>query len=341
MVTRWFLRIGFVALLALMPCAGWAPWMVTVLLLPLGCALWRAENERLAPTVALAMLTVAAAMRVSGQADAHLLVRLFVLQEGISLVCLVVLWQSFLRDALKKSLCMAFALALACAAALLCYSGEMVEELAALFGTWNRADEVLLRLYASGLLDVEAPARELAPLRLLGVMTGEVREQLMLAFAQMMDATLRNLLPRIVVGYGMLMAAACAWASEAIREKRVGWRELPRFYDWHLPRGWGLKVVMLNLGGLVSFFTQSSTAALFGQICVTVCTTAFFIQGMAAGGWWLRDKKVSTVAAIALGAGLCVLMPFMLTLIGYMDQLVDPRRLRKVLVEWDDQDMEE
>lgn len=332
MVTRWILRIGFTALLAAAPHAGFGLWTLAVLLLPLGCALWRADRERITPAVALSLFAASAwmaAARLSPEASGfQLIMRLLVLQLGVSLVSLAEIWLPASCGAMKKSFCMAGGLALVCAAAVSGFFGGLGDELMSLFRAWDGSDGLLLRMYASKLLDLDVPVNELAALRLLGLMTDSVREQLTLSFGLVLEALLDAMLPRLIVGYSLVMTAVCAGTGDAIRAKRVGWRELPEPRLWHLPRGWGLKIVLLGLGSVLSFLTENAAALLFGQICAAVCAVVFSLQGLLMMWWWRRERSISAVGFTVCMTAVCLFIPTVLTLAGYLDQLVDPRRLR-------------
>ncbi len=336
MLRRWGLRISCVLLFAALPWIGTAPWVLGVLALPLVCACWRAVDERAEATVILLTFLASALGLVSyvqsNTAIQPLMQRLFLWQDCITAGMMLLVWCFSTMETMKRAAVLAAVLGLACTAVTFFPHKGIPDDLMAWLSTWEQTPKLLINLYASGLLPLEASLKEIAMMH-LGYLMPNVMEQLMLALRGLLERLLPSLLPQVMVWYAGVTAIVCAAARDAIRAKRVGWREMPRFEKWYLPRGWGLPAALLWLGGLAPYVTGGIGGVCFGAMCTAAFSLIFTIQGLCLVWWWTRDRAMSAAASVGCMVALGVLASFALTLLGLIDQSADPRHLRSPLLD--------
>lgn len=341
MLRRWGLRISCVLLFVALPWIGIAPWVLGVLALPLVCACWRAVDERAEATVILLTFLASGLGFISyvhpRTAILPLMQRLFLWQDCITAGLMLLVWCFSTMETMKRGAVLAVILGLGCTVATFLPHKGIPDDVLLWLRSYEQTPKLLINLYGYGLLEVEAPLKDLAVMR-LGYLMPNVLEQLLLALRGLLERLLPSLLPRVMVWYAGITAVVCAGARDAIRAKRVGWREMPRFEKWYLPRGWGLPAALLWLGGLAPYVTGRIGGVCFGAMCTAAFSLIFTVQGLCLAWWWTRERGMSVVASIACMVALGVLASFVLTLLGLIDQSSDPRHLRTPLLDDRDDD---
>lgn len=338
---RWGLRVSCVLLFVALPWIGTAPWVLGILALPLVCTCWRAADERAEATIIL-LLFLASGLGSVNYAQMKttalpLMQRLFLWQDCITAGMMALVWSFSTMETMKRAAVLAVMLGLACTVALLFPYCGIADDLMAWMTTYEQTPKLLINLYAYGVLPLEAELKDIVVMR-LGYLTPDVLQQLLLALRGLLGRLLPSLVPQAMVWYAGITAMVCAAARDSIRAKRVGWREMPRFEKWHLPRGWGLPAALLWLGGLAPYVTGGIGGVCFGAMCTAAFSLIFAVQGLCLVWWWTRDRAMSVGASVAIMVALGALASFALTLLGLIDQSADPRHLREPLLDDGDDD---
>lgn len=341
MLRRWGLRVSCVLLFVALPWIGTAPWVLGVLALPLVCTCWRAMDERAEATVILLTFLASGLGFVSyvhpKTVVLPMIQRLFLWQDCITAGLMLLVWCFSTMETMRRGAILATILGLACTAAMFLPYKGIADDLMAWITTYEDTPKLLISLYRYGLLPLEASLKDIAVMS-LGYLMPDVLEQLLLALRGLLERLLPSLLPQVMVWYAGITAIVCAAARDSIRAKRVGWRELPRFEKWYLPRGWGLPAALLWLGGLAPYVTGSIGGVCFGAMCTAAFSLIFAVQGLCLVWWWTRDRAMSFGASIACIVAMAVLASFVFTLLGLIDQSADPRHLRTPLLDDDGND---
>lgn len=123
--------------------------------------------------------------------------------------------------------------------------------------------------------------------------------------------------------------------EKAERETPQGFPDLkmPELSKWYLPRGIGLKVALLGIGYLPMMLSTSLAAVTVGQMTTAVFTSVFTIQGMASLNFIQKKAGVRAGGRRASLVIIYLLAPFILILLGLLDQVNNVRALRPPLGE--------
>lgn len=201
--------------------------------------------------------------------------------------------------------------------------------LAAFLGQRPNIREVLWRLYAQGVLPLDADVPDKAALLLVGptAFTKQTYAQLLCSLELRVWQLLGRVLPSVAVLWcalrGLMVfavtnaVAKCTWAN--------GVSLWYPFAMWHLPHPWGTCMAMLYLGGLLTLCSASPLAVTFGRLCVAMARLVFTVQGVSLLWWQLRHKSGLSAGTSVLLCALALPIPMALEAVGWIDQVQDVR----------------
>lgn len=231
---------------------------------------------------------------------------------------------------------------------------------------WELGDIMLVQLYSSGLIDMEASLQQD-----LYTLSDAAREDMLLSVRTLVTSQLETLVPNIIVSQSILGGVLCLLLplrfgfiaeekraflrknqgrpvkraeddpgpvltsdaetekTEAALKEKIDFPDLgmPPFHQWHIPRGKGWQVGVALIAGYLLRLSGAPALNIAGVLLYAAATSIFSIQGAATVNFLQRARGTRRGWRVALPI---ILMVFsLLTLIGIFDQMNNIRGLRK------------
>ena len=324
----WVLRLGCVALAALLPLViGLPAAVILLLLIPVAVECSREANERLTCGAAIAALFAVCCTSMPGAIS--ILAVPMCLAGGLMLLYRE--GHSFQRGIAWGFICVV----VLCMFSMVMthrYQGDMcqglAEEMVNAVSQGENGSEILLQCYQMGLCsledDLEMVVRLLGPLAI----TGEVQRELLYSLRSTLADSLEILLPQVIVAWLMLTVVLSAAVPDIVRRKSGRQGRLPSFGEWQMTD----KVLShLNALVLVYFlviFTDQPVLVMLGRLCGAAFQYAYMVLGLAVlEGVSKQHGMVRFIRRLWMAA--CTLFaPFVLLILGVVDRGLDLRRLR-------------
>ncbi|HSK68287.1 MAG TPA: DUF2232 domain-containing protein [Candidatus Limnocylindria bacterium] len=194
-------------------------------------------------------------------------------------------------------------------------------------------DSILYTLWRGGFLSFDAADPNDALVLVNGGYTfipealGEFLKQVRARVEVLTASFVPGLLTTFSVNLGLLgTGLAVTLGKRRGAEEDLG---MPPFSAWHIPRAWGRRLWVLAAGYLLAAFSRNPVLGLAGQMMYNVFFALFAIQGLASLDFRLKARGWRFGTRLALLALLQVLLSPAALVLGLMDQLADPRNLRK------------
>lgn len=343
---RWPGRIFCCLLAAGLPLAlRWSSPLPQLLVQPvllLLCAILSARRERWCGLICTALFVAAgsaAVGRATGEKAILFTLGMLVMTGTMGAVGLILCRGWNVRRATGWWMaCCALWLALAAAALRFLFGVTNAEELLLMLFPRDWLFSQLVSLARSGAIPLALSEADMLRFALFGAVanTEENFAQLLHAAGWRVRDALYVLLPWAVVIWCGVTGVTHALLHEGCTWRRAGYRDLPPFRAWHLPRGWGMAVGLLFLGlPMAQLF--GGTAGMVGTMMAASAFVVYTVQGMAllwfGAGEHAKLTAGTAVLQFALPLLLCAVF---FTLTGLVDQYLDPRKLRPVDDDADD-----
>lgn len=194
-------------------------------------------------------------------------------------------------------------------------------------------DRTLLWLASMGVVrlpDVALPGIQLGS---TVVLAEPVREELIKQFQFAMESLLRQSLPiRILEGaiWGGLLCVAWPRRIAARYATEMEIAPLPPFHDWHIPsRLFRPMIISLIAVWLLVFVSGEQAIASVADVLWAGVSTVVALQGGALLSSLMRKSGVRARNRVVIVIALLLLLNFSLVLLGFADQMFNPRMLRK------------
>lgn len=193
------------------------------------------------------------------------------------------------------------------------------------------AASILLRAYQSGLAGLEEDLAARPAIQLFGmvIMPGDVRLELLKGLRTSIAILLETWLPRLIVDWIGLTMLLCAVAPEAYRRRQGGRRRLTAFEKWRVPEQLTLLMVLLMIGGVMSYMATSRVTAQAFSMSGEVFRDVYLLMGMCTVSFMMKARgSQQWTRRLVLAAGV-VLLPSVLVIIGLADQAFNLRKPRR------------
>lgn len=325
----WPLRIGLVALCAVVPWLAGPGYVIALLLaLPVLRALLDGMREHWVARVCV----------LGGCAAAVPLVPPWLISAvvvwGLGLLAMSLLpvppGRRTIRASAVHAVCTAVtALALASAR----WGGSLISGLAQTL--IDRIDAspnsaiTLLSAYRLGLARLEG---DLALIPTLGffnpAILPDVRQQLLFSLRTSLETLLQAYIPRGVMTWMLLTALLPALAAECYLRSRNRRSDLPSPRLWHIPNRMTSGITLLLLLGLLPYVSGSPVLGLAGTMCNTLALGACAVQGASFLADFLARRSIRPLLCGLIVALITAMLPTALFFFGIYDQFLDPRHLR-------------
>lgn len=335
---RWPGRIFCCLLAAGLPLAlRWSsplPQMLVQPVLLLLCAILSARRERWCGLICTALFVAAgcaAVYRATGKEAILFTLSMLVMTGAVSAAGLILCRGWDVRRATGWwMVCCALWLALAAAHMRFQFGVTNAEELLMMLLPRDWLFNQLVSMARAGMIPLELSETDMLRFALFGAVTktDENFNQLLHAAGWRLRDALYAVLPWVTVIWCGVTGVTHALLHEGYTWRRAGYRDLPPFRAWHLPRGWGMAVGLL-FWGLLMAQLFGGTVGLVGTMMAASAFVVYTVQGMAL--LWFghgEDAKLTASVALLHFALPLLLCPVLFTLGGMVDQRLDLRALR-------------
>ena len=193
-------------------------------------------------------------------------------------------------------------------------------------------DSVLISAYNSGMARTKDPmtlssmyVSSMLSLALPEATRTELLNSLRVSIEEMMPAALCE----GFIGHVLIVTVLCTLLPDSLRRKNGEKGVYPKFTEWHMPSGIGLAVGALALGFVICLMTESDLWMKIGLLSSSVFSVAYGLQGVSFQ-LWLEDKMgMGKIFRVIWVVGILLLAPFIMVILGLIDQRRDARNLRK------------
>lgn len=213
-----------------------------------------------------------------------------------------------------------------------CYG--LAEDAVRIINQQDKAVEILLSAWKMGYARLEGDINKLPAMNVFGqtLMMPQVRVELVNSLRTTIEFTLTEQLPQVMVYYLMITALATAALSQWVLRRRGMEAKLPPVTQWHLPRGYASGAMVLAVFGLMRYMLGSTALYQAGAMSMAAFCTLYVVQGICLVVWWIRQGPQQMSGGVMLAAVVLLLLPMLtmlLTVLGVIDQIADPRGLRE------------
>lgn len=190
--------------------------------------------------------------------------------------------------------------------------------------------QLLYNAYLSGLasLDSERALTLTAWIKLTGLVSlipEDILSQLESSFRTTIELALPSVVPDLMVKGTMTFALIMT----LIRQKKETTPSIPPATAWYMPTGFGIGMGVFLVLSAIQYMTDNDTVAMMTSMMGSVAFWAFAIQGVAMNSAILKKMNTSRTRRKVIAVITVLFIPIIAVLWGIMDQLRDPRGLRK------------
>ncbi len=189
-------------------------------------------------------------------------------------------------------------------------------------------DLILINAYRMGLSRLDVSDNWNMVLQLTGILSPEVRNELLFSLRVSMEETLPSILCDGLVYDTAITVLLCTLLPDWRRRKNGEPGELPGMEKWYIPRGLGLAISALCIGWLIAAMSDGGPDLYFGLMCTAVFRAAYVIQGVCLLLWVERKMGIRSVIRHVWAVALSLLAPIVPLIMGLIDQGRDSRNLR-------------
>ena len=193
-------------------------------------------------------------------------------------------------------------------------------------------DTVLISAYNSGMARTKDPVT-LSSMYVSSMLSMALPDATRTELLNSLRVSIEEIMPAALcegfVGHVLIVTVLCTLLPDLLRRKNGEKGIYPKFTEWHMPSGIGLAVGALALGFVICLMTESDLWMKIGLLSSAVFTVAYGLQGVSFQ-LWIEDKMgMGKIFRVIWIAGVLLLAPFILVILGLIDQRRDARNLRK------------
>ena len=213
----------------------------------------------------------------------------------------------------------------------------LADDITALVQGLESPERTLLTAYQLGLARLEGEMAEVPAIQLFGaiIMAPDTKQELINSLRTTLHYLLNDLLTDCAAGYLTVSTLLCAVLPEAIRRRRGEPTELKSIDALCMSRREALCAGSLLLFGMVQYLTDSLAVYQAAGMAMTAFSILCGAQGVCLIAWWLRKSR-SRMGIIPGTIIVLLMLPaagFILLMLGAVDQIADPRKLRGTDIE--------
>lgn len=160
-----------------------------------------------------------------------------------------------------------------------------------------------------------------------------IREELIKQFMFTSESTLRLALPSQILQSAILSGLLCVTVPRKVATKfatQMDTAPMPAYHEWYIPANLfkPMALTVVAVGVLMLLSGSQAMIDLFNLLWAGI-GTVIALQGGALLAFLMRKSGIRSGQRILLVAALMVLLNFLLIMLGFADQFLNPRMLRK------------